>query len=74
MAAHLDLTQADVQAIETHARGDEELMRLYMLQKWKSKKKLDRTATYRVLMEVLIKCNCSDSVTKVCELASYCHE
>ena len=68
MAAHLGLTQADVQAIETQARVDEELMRLYMLQKWKSKKKLDGTATYGVLLKALEKCNCAESVTQVHEL------
>ena len=68
VAAHLGLTKADVQAIECGARPDEELMRLYMLQEWKRKKRLDGTATYKVLLEALIECSCSESANKVCEL------
>ena len=67
VAAHLDLTQADVQAIEGGARPDEVLMRLYMLQEWKRKKRLDGTATYQVLLEALIECDCSESAIQVCE-------
>ena len=70
VAAHLGLTQADVQAIESMAWRDEELMRLYMLQEWKRKKRLDGTATYQVLLKALIKCNCSGSALQVCELLS----
>ena len=68
VAAHLGLTQADVQAIEGRAKSDEELMRLYMLQEWKTKKRLDGTATYQVLLEILIECGCSESAIQVCEL------
>ena len=68
VAAHLGLTQADVQAIESGARPDEELMRLYMLQEWKAKKRLDGKATYQVLLEALIECNCSESAIQVCKL------
>ena len=71
VAAHLGLTQADVQAIESGARPDEKLnMRLCILQEWKSKKMLDGTATYRVLLNAFIKCNCSASAIRVCELLS----
>ena len=70
VAAHLDLTQADVEAIEGRARSDEELMRLYMLQKWKEKKTLDGTASYQVLLEALISCTCSKSAVQVCEMLS----
>ena len=70
VAAHLGLTQADVQAIEGRARPDEELMRLYMLQEWKAKKQFDGTVTYHILLKALIKCNCSESATQVCELLS----
>ena len=70
MAAHLGLTQADVQAIESGARPDEELMRLYMLQEWKRKKRLDGKATYQVLLKALTKCNCSESALQVSELLS----
>ena len=68
VAAHLGLTQADVQTIEGGAKADEELMRLYMLQDWKRKKRLDGTVTYHVLLEALIKCSCSESAIQVCEL------
>ena len=68
VAAHLGLTQADVQAIESGARSDEELMRMYMLQEWMRKKRLHGTATYQVLLEALIECNCSESAIQVCKL------
>ena len=67
VAAHL---RVDVQTIETRARGDEELMRLYSLQEWKKKERLDGTATYQVLLNALIKCKCSESVIQVCKLLS----
>ena len=70
VAAHLGLTQADVQAIESGARPDEELMRLYMLQEWKKKKRLERKATYQVLLNALTKCSCTESALQVCELLS----
>ena len=68
VAAHLDLAQKDVEAIESRARPDEELMRLYMLQEWKTKNKINETATYQVLLEALLECSCSNSAVKVCEL------
>ena len=70
VAAHLGLTQADVIAVESMARPDQELMRLYMLQEWKRKKRLVGTATYQVLLKVLIKCDCSESAIEVCKLLS----
>ena len=71
VAIHLGLTQADVQAIVSQATlGGETLMRVYMLQEWKKKKRLDGTATYQVLLKALIKCNCSESALQVCELLS----
>ena len=70
VAAHLGLTQADVQAIEREGWPDEELMRLYMLRKWKTRKRLHGTATYQVLLKALTKCNCSESAIHVCELLS----
>ena len=72
MAAHLGLTQADIEAIECGARPpDEVVMRLHMLQEWKRKKMLDGTATYQVLLKALIKCKCSDSASLVCQLLSH---
>ena len=70
VAAHLGLTRADVEAIESSARPDEELMRLYMLQEWKRKKMLDGTASYQKLLEALISCSCSNSAVQVCEMLS----
>ena len=70
VAAHLGLTRADIGAIESEARPDEELMRLYMLQKWKEKKTLDGTASYQVLLEALISCTCSKSAVQVGEMLS----
>ena len=66
VAAHLGLTRADTRAVETEAGSDDKLMRLYMLQDWKEKKKLGGTATYQVLLEALIKCECSETATKIC--------
>ena len=68
VAAHLGLAQEDVEAIESRARPDEELMRLYMFQEWKKRNKIDKTATYQVLLEALLECSCSNSAVKVCEL------
>ena len=64
VAAHLGLTQADIQAIES--RADHRLMSLYMLQEWKMKKLLDGSCTYGVLLEALIKSYCSESAVQVC--------
>ena len=68
VAAHLGLTQADIQAIESKAKSDEVLTRLYMLQEWKAKNSINKTATYRVLLDVLLQCECSDLAVEVCEL------
>ena len=68
LAAHLGLKQEDLEAIESRARNDEELMRLYMLQEWKRKNKISETATYQVLLEALLKCSCSNSAVEVCTL------
>ena len=70
VAAYLGLTQADVEAIEGRARPGKPLMRLYMLQEWKKKKRLHDSATYQVLLEALIKCDCTESAIKVSELLS----
>ena len=67
VAAHM---KVDVETIENRAKGDEELMRLYTLQEWKRKKRLDGKATYQVLLHVLIKCKCSESAIQMCELIS----
>ena len=66
VAAHLGLTQADVKAIESKARPDEELMRFYMLHDWKEKKRLNGTDTYRILLKALMECNSSESALQMC--------
>ena len=66
VAAHLGLSQADIETIELRARSDEELMTLYMLQEWKRKKTLK--GTYRVLLETLTSCERSESAIQVCKL------
>ena len=78
VGAHLGLTYVDIIDIEQrakpiqetahldgtyYAKPDEELMRLYMLQEWKGKG--DETATYRVLLKALLKCNCTGSAIQV---------
>ena len=69
MAVHLGLTQADVQAIVSQATlGGETLMRVYMLQEWKKKKRLDGTAVYRVLLEALLKSGSTNSAIQVCRM------
>ena len=68
VAAHLGLTRADVQAIESAVRPDEQLMRLYMLQDWKRNKMLDKKTTYQVLLKALRDCKCLESVRQVHEL------
>ena len=66
VAAHLGLTEADVKVIEHRTGSDEQLMRLFMLQQWKSKKLFVGQATCQVLLEALIKSNCSESAVQVC--------
>ena len=71
VAVNLCLTHMDIQAIVSQAMLEgESLMRVYMLQEWKRKKRLEGKATYRVLLKALIKCNCSASAIQVCELLS----
>ena len=68
VATHLNLTRTDINDIEHKAGRDVALMRMYMLQEWKKKKKLTGEATYRVLLTALLKCICSDTVIKICTL------
>ena len=71
VAVHLGLTHIDIQAVVSQATLEgESLMRVYMLQEWKRKKRLEGKATYQVLLKALIKCNCSASAIQVCELLS----
>ena len=68
VAFHLGLKLPDIEAIETKAKRDVKLMRLYALQKWKSDGMISGTATYRVLLEALFECECSKQVLEVCRL------
>ena len=68
VAHHLGLSGPDIEAIKYKAMYDVELMRLYTLQKWKSKGTLDGTAVYRVLLEALLKSGSSNSAVQVCRL------
>ena len=68
VAFHLGLDLPDIEAIETKAKRDIKLMRLYALKKWKSDGMISGTATYRVLLEALIECECSKQVLEICRL------
>ena len=63
VAIHLGLTHEDIEDIAIKAWLDEELMRLYMLQKWRRKKKI---TTYKILLKALLKCCCSGSAILLC--------
>ena len=67
VAHHLGLTTSDIEVITGRA-FQAELKRWHVLQEWKDQKRVDGTATYRFLLEALIKCHCSNSVVQVCEL------
>ena len=68
LAAHLGLKNYDVEAIEYKAGRDVKLMRLYTLEEWKDKGILDGTATYKVLLEALIRSENSEMAIKLREL------
>ena len=68
VAHHLGLSGPDLEAIEQKAQGDIRVMRLYTLQEWKSKGILSGTATYRILLEALLKSGSSNSAVQVCRL------
>ena len=68
VAHHLGLIALDIEAIEHKSQQNIELMRLYTLQEWKSNGILDGTATYKVLLEALLKSGSSDSALQVCKL------
>ena len=71
MANHLGLSQADIESIEFRARDNMEMVRLYILQKWKDKGVLDETATYRVLLEALLLSGNEKTALKVCKLLGH---
>ena len=68
VAHHLGLSGPDIEAIEHKAQRDVRQMRLYTLQEWKSKGILDGTATYKYLLEALLKSGSSNSAVQVCKL------
>ena len=68
VAHHLGLSGPDIEAIECKAGRNVELMRLYTLRKWKSKKRLDGTVVYRVLLKALLKSGSLNSAAQVCKL------
>ena len=63
LANKLGLIQDEVEEIETDSGNDRELMRLYMLRKWKGKQ---RPVTYKVLLEALLKSNLNRTAIHVC--------
>ena len=62
VAAHLGLMRED---FRYNYFSREAEMGMYMLQDWK-KMKSQGIATYKVLLEALIKCKCSESAVQVC--------
>ena len=67
VAYHLGLSGPDIAAIKAE-NNTIRVKRLYTLQEWKKKGKFDGVATYRVLLEALRECDCSNLVLRVCEL------
>ena len=67
LALHLGFTHPNVKAIENEAQLDEKLGRVYLLQKWKEKGKINGTATYQVLIKAMLDAECLDSAEKLCK-------
>ena len=65
VGAELGLTTADATAIVSDART-QELQKMEMLKKWKQR--FAWKATYRQLIEALLKCGRGDNAQNVCEL------
>ena len=68
VATHLGFSKADLQSIKRYSVRDESLIKLNMLQQWKSRGKLSGTSTYRCLIEALLKCKCLNTIEQVCLL------
>ena len=68
VATHLGLSKADIEAIKYRAGQDMKLMRLYILQEWKTEGLINGTATYQVLLEALLKCKSFNTAYEVCKL------
>ena len=67
VAPHLGLKEGDIEEIETDARTESQ-KRSKVLRKWKNKYSFK--ASYRVLMEALLKCHMANRAEKVCHLLS----
>ena len=71
VAKNLKLTDADIEGIKEKARLDTNLMRLYVLNEWKNKRRIFGDNTYKDLLEALLKGDCdTDSAEQICELLS----
>ena len=68
VANHLSLTRPDIRAIESRAGRYDVEKRMYTLQDWKNKNKVNKEATYQVLLEALLKSSSNNSAIKVFEL------
>ena len=69
VAIHLGLTRADIEVIEVKSMRDVQLKRFHMLQMWESKGITTGTVvSYRVLIQALLKCECSSSAISICNL------
>ena len=64
VAPHLGLDKTDIEEIESKKIESEK--RLEMLQKWKLK--YSYLATFKVLVQVLLKLRCAEHALKVCKL------
>ena len=65
VGCELGLSSAEMEAINRYART-QQLKKVIMLRKWKEK--FAWNATYRRLIEALLKCRRVDDAQKVCEL------
>ena len=67
VARSVGLNSTDIETIK-HSSTDLELQRMHFLERWK--KKFAFNATYRCLVEGLLKCNLTDLAVRVCSLLS----
>ena len=67
MARFVGLSSADIEEVK-HSSMDLAVQRIHFLEKWK--KKFAFTATYRCLIEALLKCELTDLAVYVCSLLS----
>ena len=72
LAFHLGLDEANVKTIKEDHKGNNELQKLYALREWRSHGLIDGTATYRVLIEALLKCVYTEVALELCRLKNTC--